>query len=213
MNKLRYIFLSILTCASSIDAKLDNPQRPISANLYKTLTPINLVHGQKITKPGAYLLSSSTTIPDTIYSSQNTTTIGGDATSYNTGVISIETNNVTLDLNGLSLKTNKNSLVAIQIADGVSNIVIENGTIAPGTETWSNAILIGYDTKNITLKNLTFIGCSNSNGSVHIFGDATHFVDNVLLENIQVLNQTGLLTLQIKRRTPILNYQKIRRLI
>lgn len=126
-----------------------------ATNAHTTQKLYRSLHGTgqiRITTAGSYFLSDNWT---------------AELNSPGLSAICIATSDVTLNLKGKSLSISTNShtsaTAGIELAPGVSNITITNGTII-GTRTHTPLPIgiSGINNAHVTLKNLTITGCSES---------------------------------------------------
>jgi hypothetical protein len=187
------IYLALLFSATMCQAITVQPIIP-GEGIWNVTTRIGIVLDQ--------LLCGGSAICDAlIYQSDigngGTFTITGSNTYYclaqsvtfNTGsAITINANNVTLDLNGHIIDGGGNSTNGITLGNGVRNVIIKNGTIQNIGGTGSNgaaindAAVITTQLKNITIKDMNFN--NNSRFILTMRNNSTlNDTDELLIEN------------------------------
>jgi hypothetical protein len=199
------IYLTLLFSATMCQAITVQPIIP-GEGIWNVTTRIGIVLDQ--------LLCGGSTICDVLIHQSDignggTFTITGSNTYYclaqsvtfNTGsAITINANNVTLDLNGHIIDGGGNSTIGITLGNGVRNVIIKNGTIQNigGTDGSglngtgiADAAVITTQLQNITIKDMNF-----NNISQFIISMQRNFtlldVDELLIENCQA-NNAGLI--------------------
>lgn len=103
------------------------------------------------------------------------------------GLLHINANNVTIDLNNKTIgcTTHEDRPTAIYIADNVSNVVIKNGSIvgSGNNKGFATAIHIGQNVSNITIENLKICNCYGPHGAIKIEGAKNNISNNIQIRN------------------------------
>ncbi len=103
--------------------------------------------------------------------------LGGDLIDTGTDIITIQANNVALDLSG---KIIAGGLNGITVKAGYSNIDIFNGFI---TQVAKSGVSVGENCMGVRIRNLGIAQCGGR--SIEVLGtDANNQVKNVLIENV-----------------------------
>lgn len=128
---------------------------------------------QNISAPGLYALAADI--------------VGNDATA-NTGTITINASNITLDLNGHTVSQGSGisaNVHGIECAAGVHDVVIKNGIIR---DVSGNGIRINDGCANITLDNLTIIDCAS--GHILASGSGVSEITGLIIQHCS-FTETG----------------------
>jgi hypothetical protein len=148
-----------------------------------------LIHQSDIGNGGTFTITGS-----------NTYYCLAQSVTFNTGsAITINANNVTLDLNGHVIDGGRNTTNGITLGNGVRNVIIKNGTIQNigGTTAGSNgsaitdAAVITTQLQNITIKDMNFNNNSQSMISMQK-NFASLDVNELLIENCHANSSGGI---------------------
>ena len=185
MNKSFYAVFSLIafltittTCHSYFDER--GAGKPPSENDIFPLLPFKKTISQSdfannttytISRPDQYILAGS---------------ISATPTSGN--IISITTSNVVLNLNGNCIEQGDSTsgISVINIATGLSNITIKNGTIKNAT---NYGIYIANNCRNIKIKNIVVDGCNKE--GIMFNGSTGNSITDCEVTNVGVINCDG----------------------
>ena len=176
----------------NIDLSIERNIQPIHPLFHQQITAEQIRRGHTINTPGSYYVSSpfvklvSGDNPSTTVSINN----NNDTTN---GIIAITSSNVTLNLNGSMFLTDVASKVVVAIGKDLNNVTVKNGIIGKGSSTFDSGIIIGQNSTNVTLEDLTISGCSGaggSNGAISFKGATSNTIKGTQLKNLNLSHNT-----------------------
>jgi len=176
------IICSLISQTAFALVDIEGSRSPVKVNDFfnwTTILPADFAASQyTISSGGFYKLSGNATV----------------TTGSGTGSINITGNQVVLDLNGAAITGNDTSGIAINIAAGVKEVTIRNGSIlnTSSSNAFNSAIAIGAGAAKIRIEDMTIMDCKHADGAIKMIGTsgASTTIKDVTLENVSIIGGT-----------------------